>query len=119
MTASLVVPWRRWSSRLALLLAVIAAFLNAAIALQYGGLRGSFFWEATYDDIPFDVSPGFLMTILVAGQVWYATPVLWLLVMVLWLTGPGGRLASVAMVLATLSVLAFIVLNAAFARLAF
>ena len=101
------------AARVALLLALTSALVNATMAVVYGWLLGAMFVSVeTGEELPFDIpslahsTPALLMI----GELWYLTPVLWLIVMVLGLRSPGMRTGIAAMIISTASLVVFAVM---------
>ena len=104
MSTVALAPARRWSARLALVLALVTALLNVTIALTYGWyLPGLFVAAAGGEDFSTDFDVRATALLLIIGEAWYLTPLVWLAVMLLAMRAHASGMASVAMVLASLS----------------
>lgn len=98
---------------MALLLALTSALVNATMALVYGWLLGALFVSVeTGEDLPIDI-PSLAHTtpaLLLIGELWYLTPLVWLIVMVLGLRSPGTRAGMAAIIIASGSLVVFAVM---------
>ena len=104
MTPVAPAPAHHRSARLALVVAVVTALLNVTIVLAYGWYLPGLFVAAAGGE---DFSPGFdvraTVLLLVIGEGWYLTPLLWLAVMLLGVRAHPSGMATAAMVVASVS----------------
>lgn len=122
MTLPLVVPLPRWPARVALAVAIAAALLNATIAVVYGWMLGALFSSAESGEgllIDPDTLVSSTPLLLVIGNLWYLTPMFWLVVMVLGLRSRGDRRSLAAMAIASASMAVFAVMLIRFSTGAF
>ena len=110
---------RPWAARIALVLAAIAVLANATIAIVYGWLLNALFVSIETGEeltvVPGDVT-SLTMPLLIVGEIWYLTPILWLATVAVALWSRTTRAAVVAIVGATVSMVAYALMLAALPR---